>query len=433
MSERAAKRAVLQVIPRLETGGAERTTLEIAAALVAEGWRAHIATAGGALCDEARAIGAHVHLMPVQSKNPWVVWRNAMRLAALARAERISLFHARSRAPAWSALRAARQVGVPFVTTYHGAYRAQSRAKRWINSVMVRGDVVIANSNFTRAALLEQYSEMMPDLAGRVATIPRGADLGIFAPEKVTPERRERLQSLWFGTGTARPVIVFILPGRLSPWKGHGIVLEALGRLGWRAADGIKVLFVGGGADTGELERRLREKITALGMDAMISLTGHCADMPAAYALADFVLVPSTRPEAFGRVAVEAGAMAIPVIASDHGGLQETIINGETGFLVSPADAGALADAMASAVAMAVPDRREMGRAARNRVAQTYTIPSMTAATLAVYRRLLQENACDGGHFPLKWGEEGVSANHNRRIDGPPSMTRRSAGGAAEG
>jgi glycosyltransferase involved in cell wall biosynthesis len=370
---------VLQVIPTLDQGGAERTTIEVALALVAAGGRALVASAGGGLEGELAAAGGVLHRMPLASKNPLTIWANAGRLAALARAEGVDLIHARSRAPAWSALAAARRLGLPFVTTYHGVYNARSPLKRWYNGVMARGDLVIANSHFTAAHLIAAHGT---DPA-RVVIIPRGVDLARFDPAAVGPERAGALATAWaLDADDPRPVVM--LPGRLTGWKGQGLLLDAIPFV----AASARYVLVGGGAAKPAFEAALRARVAAEGLP--VTFAGHCADMPAALALADLVVCPSLEPEAFGRTAIEAQAMARPVIAADHGGARETVLPGETGWLTAPGDAGALACAMSQGLALSKAQRLEIGARGRAHVAQHFSTAALQQATLGVYRRLLE-------------------------------------------
>lgn len=390
---------VLQVIPALESGGAERTTVEITSAIVCGGGRALVATSGGRLCEEVRAAGGEVIIGPVGSKNPVTILRNAGWLASIIRHSAAAIVHARSRAPAWSAYLAAQRTGAAFVTTYHGAYRASSPLKRWYNSSMVRGDVVIANSAYTADAIRASYG-LAPD---RLRVIPRGADLSRFSPEAVSEQRLQFLAQEWRlpamqSEKSSRPLIV-LLPARMTPWKGHVTAIEALGRLARRnpsADTGEAVASAGAGRDfrlilCGDLQGR-GDYVAALsriaweaGVGDMVTIVGHCADMPAAYLLADIILQPSERPEAFGRVAVEAGAMGRPVIASDHGGARETVRHGETGFLTKPGDPLSLADALAIIAGMSDENRLAMGAEARSWVSGNFSIAAMTSATMAAY------------------------------------------------
>lgn len=382
----AFDKTVLQVIPAMDAGGAERTTLEIARAVIAAGGRAIVATSGGRLVEELRRVGAVVTLLPVHSKNPLTIAANAGHLAKLIRAEGADLIHARSRAPAWSALMAARATGAPFVTTWHGAYRGGTPWKRLYNSAMARGDLVIANSDFTASSI-----RAAQDPGARLVVIHRGADTDEFNPEQVSAGRRMAMLEKW-GLGSGKGAVL-LLPARLTDWKGHGVAIEALRRLQPPGETGaevdLRLVFAGDAQGRDGYAETLARGVRETGQDRMIRMVGHCDDMPAAYAAADFVLSPSTRPEAFGRVAAEAGAMARVVIAADHGGARETIVDGETGFLIAPGSADALAAAISRAVALGPEGRAAMGAKARARIARHFSTAAMTAATLGAYRSLL--------------------------------------------
>ena len=382
---------VLQVIPALETGGAERTTLEVGRALVAVGARSVVASEGGGLVPRLEAEGScHVRL-PVASKNPAVMLRNRRALRRLARDSGARIVHARSRAPAWPALWAARDLSVSFVTTYHGAYRAKSRAKALYNSVMARGDAVIANSGFTAAAIREAYGGWAFFDEARLVTIPRGADLSAFDAGALTDERRAAARAA-LGEGAPR----ILLPGRLTPWKGQRVLIDAARLLRGRGAcPGMVVALTGGAQGRDGYEGDLRQMIETHGLAGMVRIIGHWDDMPAAYDWADVVVSASTRPEAFGRVAVEAMAMGRPVIASAHGGALETVADGETGLLVPPGEAAPLADAI-ERLATDADLRARLGAAGRERARARFSTEAMTSATLSVYRSLLNGEPVQG-------------------------------------
>ena len=370
---------VLQVLPALGGGGVERGTVEIAAAIARAGGTALVASAGGRMVAELlRAGGRHVTL-PLASKSPLAIWRNAARLAALIRAERVAIVHARSRAPAWSAWLAARRTGAHFVTTYHAPYGERPRLKRAYNAVMARGEVVIAISRHI-AALVAARHGVDP---ARIRIIPRGVDPVVFDPAAVAPSRVAALARAW-GLPEGRPVL--LLPGRLTRWKGQGVLIEALARL--RHAGAVAVLV---GAEQGR--RRYAAELTALaarlGVAQRLHLVGHADDMPAALALADIVVSASTEPEGFGRVVIEAQAMARPVVATAHGGAAETVAHGQTGWLVPPGDAAALAAALDAVLDLTPAERAAAGARARASVQQTATVAAMQQATLDVYRRVL--------------------------------------------
>jgi glycosyltransferase involved in cell wall biosynthesis len=364
---------VLQVLPALVSGGVERGTLEIADAVIRAGGRALVASAGGPLVAPLEALGARHVTLPLGTKNPLGILRNAGRLAAVIRTEQVGIIHARSRAPAWSALLAARRTAAHFVTTYHGTYNENFPGKRWYNSVMARGERVIAISNFI-AGHIREHHRTEPC---RIRVIPRGVDAALFDPALVAPARLEALRAAW-GLPEGRPVIM--LPGRLTRWKGQGVLVEAMAQV----PDAVAVLVGGGAAYRRELEAR----IAALGLADRVRLVGHADDMPAALLLADIVVHASTDPEAFGRTVIEAQAMARPVIAADLGAPRETVQQGVTGWRVTPGDPAALAALLRQVLDLPAAARAAIGARARAHVLQAYTTAAMQAATLDLYRDL---------------------------------------------
>ena len=219
--------AVLQVIPSLISGGVERGTVEMAAALVAAGWTSYVASSGGPMEHQLARIGAQHITLPLASKNPLVIRRNARALKEIIRRHRIDIVHARSRAPAWSAWWAARATRRRFVTTFHNAYDTDLPLKRRYNSVMARGDRVIAISQFVGEHAAGTYG-VGPD---RLRVIPRGVDLAPFDPRRVRGERVAALARQW---RVPDDVKIVMLPGRLTRWKGGLDLIEAIARLGRR-------------------------------------------------------------------------------------------------------------------------------------------------------------------------------------------------------
>ena len=374
----AAGPLVLQVLPALEMGGVERGTVQTAAALTAAGWRAMVASAGGSMIHDLRRTGAEHVDLPLSVKRPLRMLRNAEALANLINLHAIDLVHARSRAPAWSALSAARRTGKPFVTTFHNAYD-HGRLKHYYNAVMAKGDRVIAISDFVAQHVRETYG--VPD--DRLVTIHRGINTELHDPAKVSAERIIQISQAW-RLEDDRPVVM--LPGRLTRWKGQAVLIEALAILG---RQDVCCVLVGGDqgrtAYRGELEKAARRH----GLENVVRLVGHCSDMAAAYMLADVVVSASTRPEGFGRVAVEAQAMGRPVIATDHGGARETVLPEESGWLVPPGDAPALAATLDWALSLNGLERENMAANGRANVERNFTVGLMCERILAVYKSLL--------------------------------------------
>jgi len=383
-----SKVTILQVVPRLDTGGSEQSTIEIAAALTRAGATALVASEGGRMAAALEQAGGELVPMPLASKNPLTILSNARRLAEIVEARNASLLHARSRAPAWSAFLAARRMRRPFVTTYHGAYRRQLPLKQLYNSVMARGDRVIANSRYT-AEIIAARHRVPPE---RLRVIYRGLDLSLFEPAAIDPSRLERLRAAW-GVEAGRPIVLQV--ARLTRLKGHTHTIEAAQRLRASNRLGDAVFIFAGGADgrdgyRDELQKRIRDADLA----DCVRLVGHCDDIPAAFALATVGLLVSVRAETFGRASIESQAAGCPVIVTDVGAAPENVIaapdRGDfTGWVVPPADSRALATCIAEALALPAEARATIGRRARDHVACQFTLQAMQQGTLAVYDELL--------------------------------------------
>ncbi|MBP7254026.1 MAG: glycosyltransferase family 4 protein [Alphaproteobacteria bacterium] len=370
---------ILQVIPALGAGGAEQAVIDINEALIKAGHKSYVVSSGGDRVAAVEAAGGIHITMPAASKNPLQIWANAKKLKAIIRQEGITVIHARSRAPAWSAWLAARWCKLPFVTTFHAAYSYGNVLKQRYNSVMTRGARVIAISDFIAQHVREAYG-VPPE---RIVTIYRGIDLTHFDRAAVTPERRETLRTLW-KVAPNRPII--LLPARLTRIKGQDVLIAAMCHLmaQEQAGDSVVVLI---GADQGRKHyvRELLEQAVSGRLSDRVVIADHCDDMPAAYALASLVVVPSLVPEGFGRVPVEAQAMGVPVIASDLGATRETVLPDVTGWLVPPDDPIVLAEKIHAVMQLPPEVRMRLGQQAAARAHEKYALPMMTAATLAVY------------------------------------------------
>lgn len=372
---------LLQITPALDIGGVETLTVEMATAVAAAGARSLVASRGGQLEGELARGGAELIRLPLERRDPVSLAANAVRLAALIRGEGVSLAHVRSRAPAFSAIWAARRAGVPVVSSYHGIHAAHTPLKRWYNGIMTRTDAVIVNSAFTRDHVLAQH----PVAAGKLALIPEGVDVAAFDRVSVAAERVRRTRAAWGVSSGGRVILV---AARLVGWKGHRVVIAALAASA--AREKARLVFIGGG-ETEPYAAELTAEAARAGV--ALNVVGPSDDMPAAYLAADVVAAPSTEPESFGRTVAEAAAMGAVVLASDLGGPAETILDGVTGFLVPAGDVTAWSAALDRALAMTAEERAAMGAAARARIAAGYSTGRMCEATFALYRRLSESRA----------------------------------------
>ena len=383
---------ILQIIPRLETGGAELATVEITQAVVRAGGRVFVMSEGGRMASDVTRAGGVIVPFKAAAKNPLRIIANARRMARFIRERGVDVIHARSRAPAWSALMAARATDTAFVTTYHGAYGNRGPLKGLYNSVMARGDLVIANSNYTARLVHERHATDKV----RIRLIPRGVDLACFDPAAVAAQRVASLRKKW-GAGEGKLIVLH--PARLTSWKGQHDVVEAAAQLFRAQGAGRNAAFILAGDAQGReaYVSGLNRQIAQHGLEGKIRLVGHCGDMAAAYAAAHVTLVASTQPEAFGRTSIEAQAMGCPVIVTRQGASPETLLTTQrdgadaaTGWIVPAGSPAALAKAIAEALILSQRERNAMAKRARAHIRVNFSAEQMQRQTLAVYDECLR-------------------------------------------
>lgn len=394
-ADELAGRTILQIIPELDAGGAERTTVDVAAALAQVGARPLVASEGGRLVSELQAKGGVWIPFPAKTKNPLKMAANILRLRRLLEREGVDLIHARSRAPAWVALGAVRGTKLPFVTTYHGSYSSQSSLKTLYNSVMARGDAVIANSFYTAG----QIAQLYPFALERIETVHRGTDLRQFSPAAVHPSRVQALRAQW---GVSADQRIVLLAGRLTEWKGQKVLIDAADLLIKTGLTNTIFILAGDAQGRRHYVAELDAAITEKNLTHCVKRVGHCTDMAAAYLAAAVVTVPSTQPEAFGRSAVEAQAMGVPVVVTNHGAVPETVLappivmeGARTGWHIPPHDASALARAIGAALGLSASARANLAQRARSHVEMQFSLEHMCHKTLDIYAQLLTPQRLD--------------------------------------
>ena len=386
MSESVKPPVIMQVLPELSAGGAEQGAIDIAAAAVEAGGQSVIVSNGGNRIHEALRAGVRHINLPVHSKNPFTIARNARRLARFIQDYNIDVVHARSRAPAWSAKRACAKTGAHFITTCHAPYTIGNNLKKRYNAIMTKGERVIAISDYVADYLRRNY-RINPN---RIRTIARGIAIDKFHPTTVTPVRMIDLSQKW---RIPEGASVVLMPARLTRWKGHHVLIDAIARLG---RPDVFCLIIGDDQGRQTYRKELEDKIEANNLGGCTRIVDHCMDMPAAYMLATVVCVPSLEPEGFGRVAVEAQAMGRAVVATDHGAARETIRRGETGWLVPPNDIESLAASIEEALQLTQSQRAVLATRAMAHVAQNFTREAMCDRTLDVYAEILGQHEMIG-------------------------------------
>lgn len=370
---------LLQVLPALESGGAERAAVDVAVAAAQSGWESLVASSGGRMVHELERGGAEHITMPIDSRNPFRILRQRGRLEGLIRARSVDIVHARSRALTLSLEVVARRTGVPFVTTVHTTYPTGNPIKKLYNRRMTRADRVIAVSDYIADHLRTTYGLD----EGRLRTVHRGIDFAIFDATAVSAERQIQLANEW---RLPDGLSVVLLPAEFAPENGQSVLLEALAKLN---RHDMVALMAGADADRGQFREQLEKQVSERGLERVVRLRDRCSDMAAAYMLADVVVCPTTAPAGFSRVPVEAQAMGRPVIASDHGSARETILEGRTGWLVKPGDADSLAAALTTALDMDQAARSAVAADARQHVEGAFSKRQMCHRTLEIYGELL--------------------------------------------
>jgi glycosyltransferase involved in cell wall biosynthesis len=389
-----AGRTILQIVNSLDAPDADRAAIDVAGALAEAGARPLVAAPAGRLVSELQAKGGVWLDFPSQSNNPIAMAINGRALRALMAREQVDLVHARSRPAGWVAYGATRSSKLPLVTSLHQISPGQSILKQRYNSVMAKGDMVIAGSKFAAAII----SSIYPAATGRITLIRPGVDLKPFAPTAIDPARVQALRAAWQIAPDER---IVLLVARPSVWKGHKVLIEAGRQLIESGMRDIKLVFIGEGR--GSAAREIDQAIKSAKLGDRVRKVGACADMPAALLAAAVVVVPSIEPEAFGRVAVEAQAVGTPVVVSDLGAVPETVLAPpdvepakRTGWRVSPSDPILLADAVRDALALGASGRDAMALRARKQVQERFAIERMTRETLDAYAMLLERHAAQG-------------------------------------
>ena len=377
--ERAKKPpVVLQVLPALNSGGVEQGVIDLNAYLVSSNWKSIVVSNGGSQKDEIVAAGGKHIVQPVHSKNPLTMAANVQRLRNIIKDEKVDIVHACSRAPAWSAFQAVKGTRARYMTSCHSAHPITGPIKRLYNSSIAKGELVIAASSFLGDYLTNEYNVKKSVLR----VVHRGVSLEKFNPSLIT---REQLADASSGLRIPLGATVVLLPGRLTRSKGHKFLLDALAEL--RRPD-LFCIFMGSAGGTGRFQKELESYISEKRLDAQVRMAfGY--DMPVVYKLATVVVAPTMLPEGFGRVPVEAQAMGVPVITTDHGGTRETVLHGKTGWLVQPGDVEGLAATIHRVARLDEVARQEMAARGKKHVWENFSIERMGSMTLAVYGELL--------------------------------------------
>ena len=373
---------ILQVIPTLNISGAEQGCFDVANYLTKNGFTSNVVTSSGYRIDQLKKNGSIVNKIPVHSKNPVTIIFNIFRILKIVEKNNINIIHARSRAPAWSCYFVAKIARIKFITTFHGTYNFNNKIKKFYNSIMLRSDYVIAISEFIYNEIKTKYAYSKKN----ISVISRGIDIKYLDPSKID---YKKVNNFLKDLNLENNSIKLVLPGRVSGWKGHKIAIEAMTYLRDKSSKDFVLLLVGP-TDNLKLKNNLLRKINELKLENIVKFIGPSKEMDLVYSTADIVLSCSTDPEAFGRIPVEAQAMGKVIIASNHGGHRETIINGLSGFLYPPLNPIELANSIIKAISNEIYLDEQYKIKRRQIILDNFTDLNMCQKTLEVYNKVLR-------------------------------------------
>ena len=379
MKKNTGQTAIMQVLPHLNSGGLVSGAVEIAKELANSNFKSLVVSSGGYKENEILRNNSILEKLPVHSKNIFTIISNKKKLIDLAVKYNIRLIHARSRAPAWSAYWASRELNIPFVTTFHGTYGTETLLKKKYNSVMLKGNAVIAISKFIKQHIKDEYG-----VTKNLYVIPRGVNTNIFSPKKVSSERLVNAAKTINIEGNDK---IILLPGRLTNWKGHKLAIKAMTKL---QINNFKLVFIGDLQERVKYKNELISLANNLNVANKVIFVKHTRDLPSYLMLSDLVLSCSTKPEAFGRTVLEAQAMGKPVVAFNHGGSVELIKENENGTLCKVADINDLAINIEKALQLSAYKRKVLSNKSMSNVNKKFLTKFMCKKTLNLYKKLIK-------------------------------------------
>ena len=384
------KMKVLQVIPRLGYGGAETGCYDLAHFLAEENCKSFIVTSGGELLKYIKKKSVKVFRLPVHSKNPVLIFFNALIISLIIILYNINIVHARSRAPAWSCLIATKLTMRKFVTTFHGTYNFNNKFKKFYNSVMVRSHLVIAGSNFIFSHIKSYYEDFFRDGRRKLLVIFRGINTNYFHSNRIPISKIDNFSNKY---NIDRNKFIILMPGRLTNWKGQKLFIESLKLVLIHENSNMQpfqAIILGDEQGRSVYKKQLIDLVQQCRLGKFVKFINRCDEMPIAYSISNLVCSCSIEPETFGRVAVEAQSMEVPIIASDIGGSTETIIKDKTGFLFKRGDVNNLANTILMVMQKDYNSLKSIGLEGRKNVLKKFDVNKMCSTTFAEYKKLIE-------------------------------------------
>lgn len=384
------KMKVLQVIPRLGYGGAETGCYDLAHFLAEENCKSFIVTSGGELLKYIKKKSVKVFRLPVHSKNPVLIFFNSLIISLIIILYNINIVHARSRAPAWSCFIATKLTMRKFVTTFHGTYNFNNKFKKFYNSVMVRSHLAIAGSNFIFSHIKSYYEDFFRDGRRKLLVIFRGINTNYFHSNRIPISKIDNFSKKH---NIDRNKFIILMPGRLTNWKGQKLFIESLKLVLIHENSNMQpfqAIILGDEQGRSVYKKQLIDLVQQCRLGKFVKFINRCDEMPIAYSISNLVCSCSIEPETFGRVAVEAQSMEVPIIASDIGGSTETIIKDKTGFLFKRGDVNNLANTILMVMQKDYNSLKSIGLEGRKNVLKKFDVNKMCSTTFAEYKKLIE-------------------------------------------
>ena len=379
---------VLQVIPKLGFGGAETGCYDLAHYLYEQGCKSYVITSGGELLKYIKKEKVKIIRLPVNSKNPIIILFNSLIISIIVLFLKIDIVHARSRAPAWSCWISCFLTRKKFVTTFHGTYGFSNKIKKFYNSIMLRSSLIIAGSNFIFQHINENYSTFL-NPKNKLMVIFRGINLDYFNKKNISQKKLEKLILEWKVDENKYKIL---LPGRLTSWKGQEVFIEALNILiEDYKQNNFEAIILGSDQGRNVYSKKLLSLVDRYQLNKKVKFINHCKEMPLAYSLSNVIVSSSIKPEAFGRVAVEAQAMEKVIVASNVGGSKETILKEKSGFLFKSGDPRELSRVLNTVLELDKETLYLIGNEGRKNVTKKFDVDKMCQTTFVEYKKLLNK------------------------------------------
>ena len=379
---------IIQILPSLDTsgGGVERGTLDVARETVEKGYKSIIVSSGGNMSEKLKHKGVLHYEMPLNKKSLISYIKVKKKIRILIEEMKPDIVHVRSRWPAFCVNNIVKDLNIPLVTTYHGTYSGNKNfIKRKYNSLMTQGDRIISISEF----ITNHIKFFFPQCKNKIRLINRGIDTNYYDVKSVTQFRKEKLIK---ELGIDEKHHVILLPGRITQWKGHEVAIKSAEIISREKPElNFLMLFVGSEQNKNNYLKRLKSYVKNRGINNKILFAGNKNDMPSVYSISDLIISTSIEPEAFGRVSAEASAMSKPIIATNHGGSKNIIINNFTGWLIKENDPRILADSIIQVLNKKQNEKDIIGLNARKRIIEKFSLQQMLDKTLSLYQEIISE------------------------------------------